>query len=27
LYEAKIASNDYSAGVYSLDIRRENGWE
>jgi GT2 family glycosyltransferase len=27
LHEAKIASNDYSAGVYSLDIRRENGWE
>jgi GT2 family glycosyltransferase len=27
LYEAKIARNDYSAGVYSLDIRRENGWE
>jgi len=27
LYEAKIARNDYTAGVYSLDIRRENGWE
>ena len=27
LHEAKIANNDYSAGVYSLDIRRENGWE
>jgi GT2 family glycosyltransferase len=27
LHEAKIASNDYSAGIYSLDIRRENGWE
>jgi hypothetical protein len=27
LYEAKIANNDYTAGVYSLDIRRENGWE
>jgi GT2 family glycosyltransferase len=27
LHEAKIANNDYSAGVWSLDIRRENGWE
>jgi GT2 family glycosyltransferase len=27
LHEAKIANNDYTAGVYSLDIRRENGWE
>jgi GT2 family glycosyltransferase len=27
LNEAKIANNDYTAGVYSLDIRRENGWE
>ena len=27
LHEAKIANNDYSAGVYSLDIRRENGWD
>jgi GT2 family glycosyltransferase len=27
LYEDKIANNDYTAGVYSLDIRRQNGWE
>ena len=27
LHEAKIKNNDYSSGVYSLDIRRENGWE
>ena len=27
LHEAKINNNDYSPGVYSLDIRRENGWE
>ena len=26
-YEAKVAANDYSPGVWSLDIRRENGWE
>jgi GT2 family glycosyltransferase len=26
-FERKIASNDYSAGSWSLDIRRENGWE
>lgn len=26
-YQSKIASNDYSAGSWSLDIRRENGWE
>jgi GT2 family glycosyltransferase len=27
LYQAKVDSNDYTAGTYSLDIRRENGWE
>jgi GT2 family glycosyltransferase len=26
-YQSKMDSNDYSAGVWSLDIRRENGWE
>jgi GT2 family glycosyltransferase len=26
-YQSKIASNDYSAGAWSLEIRRENGWE
>jgi len=26
-FQRKIASNDYSAGSWSLDIRRENGWE
>jgi GT2 family glycosyltransferase len=26
-FQRKIASNDYSAGGWSLDIRRENGWE
>ena len=26
-FERKIASNDYTAGSWSLDIRRENGWE
>ncbi len=26
-YESKIANNDYSAGSWSLEIRRENGWE
>jgi GT2 family glycosyltransferase len=26
-YQSKIDSNDYSAGGWSLDIRRENGWE
>jgi len=27
LYDSKVARDDYSAGVWSLDIRRENGWE
>ena len=27
LYQAKVDSNDYTAGTYSLQIRRENGWE
>jgi GT2 family glycosyltransferase len=27
LYQAKVDSNDYSAGTYSLEIRRANGWE
>jgi glycosyltransferase involved in cell wall biosynthesis len=26
-FERKIANNDYTAGSWSLDIRRENGWE
>ena len=26
-YQSKIANNDYTAGSWSLDIRRENGWE
>jgi GT2 family glycosyltransferase len=26
-YQSKMDSNDYSAGSWSLDIRRENGWE
>jgi len=26
-YQSKIASNDYTSGSWSLDIRRENGWE
>lgn len=26
-YESKMANNDYSQGVWSLEIRRENGWE
>jgi GT2 family glycosyltransferase len=26
-FQSKIANNDYSAGSWSLDIRRENGWE
>jgi GT2 family glycosyltransferase len=26
-YQSKIANNDYSAGSWSLEIRRENGWE
>ena len=26
-YQAKIANNDYTAGSWSLEIRRENGWE
>lgn len=27
LYKAKVDSDDYSSGTYSLEIRRENGWE
>jgi GT2 family glycosyltransferase len=27
LYQAKVDSNDYTAGTYALEIRRENGWE
>jgi GT2 family glycosyltransferase len=27
LYKAKVDSNDYSSGTYSLEIRRANGWE
>jgi GT2 family glycosyltransferase len=27
LYQAKVDSKDYSAGTYSLEIRRANGWE
>jgi GT2 family glycosyltransferase len=27
LNQAKIDANDYSSGVWSLDIRRTNGWE
>jgi GT2 family glycosyltransferase len=26
-YQSKIANNDYTAGGWSLEIRRENGWE
>jgi GT2 family glycosyltransferase len=26
-FESKTAKNDYSQGVWSLEIRRENGWE
>jgi GT2 family glycosyltransferase len=26
-FQSKIARDDYSAGAWSLDIRRENGWE
>ena len=26
-YDAKVSNNDYTAGTWSLDIRRENGWE
>jgi GT2 family glycosyltransferase len=26
-YKTKIANNDYTAGTWSLDIRRANGWE
>jgi len=26
-FERKIANNDYTAGSWSLEIRRENGWE
>jgi GT2 family glycosyltransferase len=26
-YQSKIRSNDYSAGQWSLEIRRANGWE
>lgn len=26
-YQSKIDNNDYTAGTWSLDIRRENGWE
>lgn len=26
-FQSKIANDDYSAGAWSLDIRRENGWE
>ena len=26
-YEAKTANNDYTQGVWSLEIRRANGWE
>ena len=26
-FRSKIANNDYTAGGWSLDIRRENGWE
>jgi len=27
LFQAKVDSNDYSPGTYSLEIRRANGWE
>ena len=27
LYEGKVARDDYSQGNWSLEIRRENGWE
>lgn len=26
-YQSKIANDDFTAGTWSLDIRRENGWE
>jgi GT2 family glycosyltransferase len=26
-YDSKMANNDYSQGVWSLEVRRENGWE
>jgi GT2 family glycosyltransferase len=26
-YHSKLANNDYTPGTWSLDIRRENGWE
>jgi GT2 family glycosyltransferase len=26
-FQSKIANNDYTSGSWSLDIRRENGWE
>jgi hypothetical protein len=26
-YQSKIESNDYTAGGWSLEIRRANGWE
>jgi GT2 family glycosyltransferase len=26
-YQSKVANNDYSQGVWSLEIRRANGWE
>jgi GT2 family glycosyltransferase len=26
-YESKTANNDYTQGAWSLEIRRENGWE
>jgi len=26
-YQSKVDNNDYTAGTWSLDIRRENGWE
>jgi len=26
-YQSKLDNNDYTAGTWSLDIRRENGWE
>jgi GT2 family glycosyltransferase len=26
-YQSKVDNNDYTAGTWSIDIRRENGWE
>ena len=26
-YDSKMANNDYSQGVWSLEVRRQNGWE